>query len=320
MANRTRSNRLWQIGKYFFADPLRQAIFSLTNHDKLPLSWFLSQNWGDALNPLLVEMLSGKRVVAVPGHYCDHFLVVGSILGTSNRNSQVWGSGFIKDGDSVTESPKMIHAIRGPLSREALLSAGIPCPEVYGDPALLFPLFFDPQVRKEYEFGIVAHYVDKEHPWVDAHRNRPDVLIIDIEGDTWQFVRDIKSCKAVFSSSLHGLICADAYGVPNVWIQMSDEVIGGDFKFRDYRLSIGADEAFPIIVRPGDMVDSIAHEVARHELKIDLRKLLLACPFISPQIRAFVEDSVGDPPLHGQVLRQFVSQDLSGCNDSISKT
>lgn len=42
------------------------------------------------------------------------------------------------------------------------------------------------------------------------------------------------SCKCILSSSLHGLIFADALGIPNRRIVLSDEIIGGDLKFDDY--------------------------------------------------------------------------------------
>ena len=178
-----------------------------------------------------------------------------------------------------------MHAVRGPLSREALLKAGIECPEVYGDPALLLPRFFNPPVSKCYEIGIVPHYIDKGHPWVEQYKGNPRVLIIDVESGIGSFVRAVKSCKVILSSSLHGLICADAYGIPNVWIKLSDIVLGGDFKFRDYRLSINAEEPSPIDVRSAPSLDETISKAELHELRIDLRKLLLTCPFLHPELR-----------------------------------
>jgi pyruvyltransferase len=114
------------------------------------------------------------------------------------------------------------------------------------------------------------------------------VRIIDVASGITEFVRAVKSCEVLVSSSLHGLICADAYGVPNAWIQLSDQVIGGDFKFQDYRLSIGEHE--PAAIRPdlGMALCRVTNKAALHPLRIDLRKLLLACPFLSERLRAEV--------------------------------
>jgi pyruvyltransferase len=213
-------------------------------------------------------------------------MAIGSILWMANARTEVWGSGYIGEGMVVQERPRAIHAVRGPLTREALIKAGIDCPEVYGDPALLLPRFFDPEVPKKYEVGIIPHYVDKGHRWVERHRTTSGILIIDVTGDLWEFVRAVKSCKAILSSSLHGLICADAYGVANAWIQLSDQVFGGGFKFRDYRLSIGAEEPKPIEVHETTLLAEIVAQAESHQLDIDLRKLLLACPFLSEQLHA----------------------------------
>jgi pyruvyltransferase len=252
------------------------------------VAWLGIRNWGDALNPILVELLSGRKAQPLKGYFHDRYLVVGSILGTANSHAQVWGSGFIREGESVMEPPRAVFAVRGPLSRRALLKAGIDCPEVYGDPALLLPRFFDPDVPKQFDIGVIPHVVDKGHAWIEEHRNALGVKIIDVEGDTWEFVRAVKACRAILSSSLHGLICADAYGVPNAWIRLSDDLIGGAFKFRDYRLSIGAGEPSPIIVSDATDPRAASRAAQHHNLRIDLRELLKACPFLSDTLRAEV--------------------------------
>ena len=57
-----------------------------------------------------------------------------------------------------------------------------------------------------------------------------------------EIVRSL-STKGVISESLHGLILADAYGVPNVWWNPNGEsgLVGhnGNFKFEDYFESVG---------------------------------------------------------------------------------
>jgi hypothetical protein len=47
-------------------------------------------------------------------------------------------------------------------------------------------------------------------------------------------VREIAACAAVLTTSLHGLIVADAYGIPAVWSTLAPDLIGGTFKFHDY--------------------------------------------------------------------------------------
>jgi hypothetical protein len=52
-------------------------------------------------------------------------------------------------------------------------------------------------------------------------------------------ISKISACKMIFSSSLHGLIVADSYSIPNYWIKLSDRLTGGDYKFKDYYSAIG---------------------------------------------------------------------------------
>lgn len=59
----------------------------------------------------------------------------------------------------------------------------------------------------------------------------------------WKVVIDqIYSCQSILSSSLHGLICADAYNIPNLWLKQ--KLNEGDFKFLDYFASQGREEVY----------------------------------------------------------------------------
>lgn len=286
-----RDSLLFKIIKKFVVYPLRNWFIypsirvyeQAVGFNSIPLYWFKDMNWGDALNPILIELLSGKKARHTPYSFCNRFLAIGSVLEDANDRTEVWGSGFIKKGSNVKALPKKIHAVRGPLTRGALLENGIDCPEIYGDPALLLSLFYNPDITKKYDVGIIPHYVDKNHPWIEKQRSESGVLVIDVRSDTWEFVRSVKSCKVILSSSLHGLICSDSYGVPNVWIQFSNEVIGGDFKFRDYRLSIGAEEPKPFIVSKDTILEEIVSNAKTYNPKTNLKKLLISCPFISQE-------------------------------------
>lgn len=263
-------------------------------------------NWGDALNPVLIEYLSGRPARFASGRGTEKYLVVGSILSKADSHSEVWGAGFIRKDETVLERPRVIHAVRGPLSHAQLFSQGIDSPRVFGDPALLLPQFFNPDIEGQYDVGIVPHYEDKKHPWVDRLRADPAVRVIDVEGNIFDFVKEIKSCDVILSSSLHGLICADAYGVPSLWIELSDRVIGAGFKFRDYFASVDREVHAPVRPSLDAPLSKIVAKADRYRINIDLRRLMLSCPFLQRALRSKFEReesyarAVSGRPIAGQ--------------------
>lgn len=200
-------------------------------------------NWGDDINKFLIEKMSGKKVIP---YHCSllpqkHYICIGSVLQWySNKLSVIWGGGMLEPCRLTI--PNKILAVRGPLSRQVLLNNGINCPEVYGDPAILLPLFYSPQKKKQYDVGVICHIKDNDNMELQTLRLRTDVKFIDIKKyGKWQtFIDEIVSCRCVISSSLHGIIISDAYSIPNQWCRFSDYVPEADgFKFNDYYLSVG---------------------------------------------------------------------------------
>jgi len=242
-------------------------------------------NWGDNLSSTLVKLIAGEIPVSVkqgfkvpPGESVH--LVLGSILQWADKNAIVWGSGFISASSKMEHQPKEIHAVRGPKSYEKLLAQGISCPKVFGDPSLLYPMFYKPKkIKKKYELGIIPHYVDKKVPIVKALQDKDDILVIDIQGSINQVVDDIYSCEQVASSCLHGIICADAYGIPSTWIKLSDRVIGKGFKFRDYFASVGRKDTEPLVMKEDVTVQQILDQFYDYKIDIDLDKMYNVCPF-----------------------------------------
>lgn len=205
----------------------------------------LKNNWGDDINFPLIKELTGRN--AVPKQCAsdvdaENLLCVGSIIeGYMDNQSVIWGSGAIEGKKKLTYKPKKVCAVRGPLTRQYLLDQGIECPEIYGDPALLMPLIYTPKFEKKFKLGIIPHYSELELPEIKALSDRDDIIVIKMRNyATWQSVIDqIVSCEAIASSSLHGLIISDAYGVPNVHVRLSNNVEGGEFKYRDYYGGVG---------------------------------------------------------------------------------
>ena len=246
-------------------------------------------NWGDALNPVLINLLSAKE--PLNSHHVLNisdqpvYSVIGSLLDESTeKNLVVWGTGFQFEGGKFKVKPQKIHAVRGPLSRENVIRSGLECPEVFGDPALLYPMFYRPDGPKKYDMGIIPHYVDKHSSLLDKFSDLPNVKLIDINAPTNKFIDEVSACKAVASSSLHGLIVADAYDIPSTWLSISDKVLGGGFKFRDYFLSVGKPCEHPVELTPELSLAQIFDSLKEPSLDIDLTALLRACPFLSPEM------------------------------------
>jgi len=266
-------------------NPLRRVGFETVYRGQVPLTYCDHPNWGDALSPVLAGLLSGKPIKKMLWEHQHRYLSIGSILGNASSRSEVWGSGFMWPDQKVSGPPDAVHAVRGPRSRNKLLKMGIDCPEVYGDPALLFPKFYNPDIEKKYPVGIVPHYNDQGNPWVERYRDDSSVFIIDIQRGIEAFVDDVKSCDFILSSSLHGLICADSYGIPGQWIELSDIVWGSEFKFPDYFESIGREVVDPVCPSEDTPLAKVTQSFQPYTTKIDLVPLISSCPFIAPEVR-----------------------------------
>lgn len=205
------------------------------------------ENYGDLLSKYLVEKISKQKVIdiehpakGIHKYFFKHFVVIGSIISSATKQSIVWGSGIIKANDNIRDAK--FTAVRGPKTRQRILECGFNCPEVYGDPGILLPLFYkNNTVSKKYKIGIIPHYVDFKA--VSEHfRNDDRVKVIDLLTKNIETTTDeILECEHIISSSLHGLIIPQAYHIPSLWIKFSDKLSGDNIKFYDYFESMNID-------------------------------------------------------------------------------
>ena len=109
--------------------------------------------------------------------------------------------------------------------------------------------------EKKYFVGITPHLLDKkEEIFEKMLEYYPNSKIIDVQNESKQVLKEISMCEYIISTSLHGLIVADSYGIPNCWCEISDRVQGEGFKFHDYFSSFGTDrECFDL--RNGELPD-----------------------------------------------------------------
>lgn len=187
-------------------------------------------NLGDALSPVILENFTEHKSELASSDESGKLLLVGSLLDIVKDNDTICGIGSNKPNFTLEANDTMrFISVRGPLTRFQIKGADVP--KNYGDPALLLPLMYFPKIEKKKKTGIIPHYVDKKYFTKDQ--------IIDIEQDYKTFVDQILECDEIISSSLHGIVIAEAYGIPCKWILYGNEIEGGEFKYQDYFLGTG---------------------------------------------------------------------------------
>ena len=235
-------------------------------------------NFGDRITPLLIELIA-EKVPFYERPDNPHILGCGSILQSASTNSIVWGSGFITQHSHFPDLTEgNVRAVRGRLSLERLKSelawvGDIPV----GDPGSLLPLVYPRKRDTKYRFGVLPHYVDKKHPFIDYCRAH-GALIIDPQRDVTDVLDDIFLCEKILSSSLHGLIVSDAYGIPNRWIELSHAIIGDGFKFHDYYSSRITSQSYPERFQKNSSYGDILATCSLTQEKFSLDDLYCAFP------------------------------------------
>lgn len=198
--------------------------------------WRARPNFGDLLTPLLLRHFAdveiGWSAIADADLVC-----VGSILESVPEGWRgiVAGSGMLHEGTVPHLKKATVLGVRGPLTAAAI--AGQHKGDlVIGDPGLLADELV--AVDKVYDLGLVPHWSDKalEHRQ-EFRRFKPH--IIRPSGDPLQVIREIGRCRKIVTSSLHGVIVADSFGIPRR-VEMAAQLVreGGDYKFRDYCASV----------------------------------------------------------------------------------
>lgn len=201
--------------------------------------WNQRVNLGDALAPVIYEWMLQKNGLDA-NHKMKktvHLLTVGSLLGMGNFDAVVWGTGFHTFGSIRSIVNKRfyrkydVRAVRGPISAEVLKISGYECPRIYGDPAILMPLIYHPGAQtKKYKYSTILHQDHKNVTLLE------DIHYIDVTTDDYQrVITEILQSEIVISSSLHGIILAESYGVPAVFLGKNMEY--ESIKFYDWYYS-----------------------------------------------------------------------------------
>ncbi len=284
----------------------------------IPVFWYRipggGKNFGDELGPYIIQKLSGARITYVPvvastlstikfffeeffskrynaaylksilqAAFTKNVVVgIGSILSfIYHPSARVWGSGIISQKVKINKAQFL--AVRGKFTQQRLSELGFAAPEIIGDPALLLPLIFNKGVSKKYRLGIIPHYIHYEEL---AHKfNQDDVLVINLLEDVEKVLLQIFSCHKILSTSLHGIIVSQAYGIPSLWCNFnSKDNLGGDnIKFQDYFSSVAIPEYQSIHI---DDLEELEELFKQNEdktlINTDIKKLQLSLLHVAP--------------------------------------
>jgi hypothetical protein len=217
-----------------------------------PLAWAGASvtsnyvNFGDALSPVMVALVTGMPVSRVPfASTAPRLAAVGTIgHGFTGGDVTFWGTGSslyrnpfapAEQKEAYTAPPDTlirIAATRGPISEQVLSGNGaIAAPGVYGDPVWALPRFHSRPVEQVWDLGVILHLSDLTDRSYDVHFNPlheryvipPElqsrvklintVTPVSVRG-VMDKVDEIRSCRRIVSTSLHGLVIPESYGIP----------------------------------------------------------------------------------------------------------
>jgi pyruvyltransferase len=200
----------------------------------------LCTNFGDILTPYIFKHYNIPFIYDTEN---PDVFAIGSLIQNvpENFKGQIWTTGFIYPVNSV-------NPIHPPLAVRGLLTLKhFKCDvskTVLGDGGLIISRIYKPNVKKKYLLGIMPHYSDiinmRDNPIEDfSIFQNDDILFIDPRDPVEKVIDNLNSCINVVTSSLHGIITCDSYGINHALFsaresQMSIHKKQDSFKFLDY--------------------------------------------------------------------------------------
>lgn len=226
--------------KYIFNDLMRPI-----SKDKVNLFWTGTyhgeitdhENLGDYLSLIIVNYVLKEYDLNLntKTNQTHYLYAIGSIIGWGYQDAVIWGSGLLNEKNVLRcLRPKLdIRAVRGPCTKNVLQKNRIKCPEIYGDPAILLPLYYKPKVKKKWKYSLILHHNCKL-------RNSDDIKKLGIHyieiltTDYKFFIEEILASEYIVSSALHGIILAESYSIPTIFLR---ENLNQDLKYDDWYFS-----------------------------------------------------------------------------------
>jgi hypothetical protein len=311
-------------------------------------------NFGDALSPVMVALVSGYPVQRYKfKSQLPRLSAVGTIgHGLEGGHIWTWGTGSssyrnpsapAEERELYTPPPATeitICATRGPVAA-SILSGGATRGTVYGDPVWVLPRFYNPRIEKKYELGVILHlseltsreyfveYIPGYHRYDIGPAHTDAVHLISTVTPISAYalkdkIDEIVSCKRIISTSLHGMVIAESYGIPCVYFAPNGEQRGLttvaldpdsslDLRIVDLYQGLGFKE-IPAYIQPRNQPtdwDKVIEAVDQSWFPktLDEAALLEAFPLPRQPIAARPGETVWDHPLiQGLTLQHSVTE------------
>lgn len=203
-------------------------------------NWVLDteeQNFGDYLAKAIYSFMISINHLDPEKEVKEtkHIYTIGSIILLGHQDAVIWGSGILKSEAEGTLWRRRhyrrldLRCVRGPETKRRLQENGYDTQRcLLGDPGVLLPLIYTPREGDKKDYSIILHMSSKRRL-----ENQINILTSDWK----QTIDEIYNSKLVISSSLHGIIIAEAYGIPAILL---NELEFDDlFKYNDYYYSTG---------------------------------------------------------------------------------
>ena len=198
--------------------------------------WTMKTNVGDVASMSLLNYVYKDRGDINFYHCTENAKVscIGSVLEHKaiTKDTYICGSGWHNYlGTEFKGDLNKVLGVRGKLTADFL---GLNCNDIcLGDPALLFPRYYNKQVEKKYDYAMICHLKDLKY-FREKYKDS-ELHIIGVDTNNVEaFIDEVLKCKFIFSSSLHGLIFAHAYNIPAIHLERIMLESKDNFKFKDY--------------------------------------------------------------------------------------
>ena len=228
-------------------------------------------NFGDHLAEVIVDGVLARRGLMREEETAvsSRLFSIGSVLHFAQTGDTVWGSGvngkIAEDQHSYASLD--VRAVRGPRTAQFLSARGIAVPDVFGDPALLLPHLLPGRFTVTGDNGPI--FVPNLND-LDSFES-PIPVASPLRG--WNHVvNQIVRSSLVLASSLHGLILAEAFGIPARYVRLSEHE--STFKYADYYEGTGREGAEEVT-----SIEAGLERGGRDPVVFSAEKLLEAFPY-----------------------------------------